>query len=187
VDNLTIEEIIVKRRSYRSLDTIKITEDIVNELAKNAQLAPSCYNNQPWRFVFVYQDEQLSKLKTALSPGNKWALDSSMIIAVCSRKDLDCDIKNREYFLFDTGMATAFILLKATELGLVAHPIAGFDEDIAKKILEVPDDMQIITLIIVGKHSEAINQSLSPQQAQVEKERPERLSLDKFAFYDTFK
>jgi len=32
-----------------------------------------------------------------------------MIIAVFSREDLDCRIRGRNYYLFDTGMATAFI------------------------------------------------------------------------------
>jgi len=30
-------------------------------------------------------------------------------------------------------MATAFIILRATELGLVAHPIAGYNEDAVKQ------------------------------------------------------
>jgi nitroreductase len=69
-----------------------------------------------------------------------------MIIAVFSRVDYDCVIRAREYYLFDTGMATAFITLRATELGLVAHPIAGFDENKAKDTLGIPDDMRLTTL-----------------------------------------
>jgi len=33
-----------------------------------------------------------------------------MFVAVFSRKDDDCVIKDREYHLFDTGMATAFMI-----------------------------------------------------------------------------
>jgi hypothetical protein len=56
-----------------------------------------------------------------------------MIIAVFSQKDLDCIRRGgREYYLFDTGMATAFMILRAMGLGLVAHPIAGFNRIVSE-------------------------------------------------------
>jgi len=94
----------------------------------------------------------LKQLHGAMSKGNAWVQAASLIIAVFSKKELDCLIKEREYYLFDTGMATAFIILRATELGLVAHPIAGFNEDAVKEILGIPEEMRLITLVIVGKH-----------------------------------
>ena len=84
-------------------------------------------------------------------------------------------------------MATAFIILRATELGLVAHPIAGYKEDLVKEILGIPDDMQVITLLNVGKHSETISSLLSEKQVESEKERPERLSLEEFAYVNGVK
>jgi len=110
-----------------------------------------------------------------------------MIIAVFSREDLDCRIKGRNYYLFDTGMATAFIMLRATELGLVAHPIAGYREDQVKEILGIPEDMRVITLVIVGQHSETISPLLSEKQVESEEERPERLPLEEFAYVNGFK
>ncbi len=121
-----------------------------------------------------------------MSRGNEWTQYSSMIIAILSKKELDCDIKGREYFLFDTGMATAFMILRATELGLVAHPIAGFREAEVKNILNIPEDMKVITLVIVGKHSEEIKPLLTEKQAEAEAERPERLPLEKFAYYNKY-
>ncbi len=41
------------RRSYRSLDPVAITENLIKDLSRSAGLAPSCFNYQPWRFVFV--------------------------------------------------------------------------------------------------------------------------------------
>ncbi|MGD8536143.1 MAG: nitroreductase, partial [Candidatus Aminicenantes bacterium] len=80
-----------------------------------------------------------------------------------------------------------FLILRATELGLVAHPIAGYSPRKTKEILEIPEEYQVITLIIVGKHSEEISPILSEKQVESEKERPARLSLDKFAFINRFK
>jgi len=113
-----------------------------------------------------------------MNKGNEWTKTASLIIAVASRRDMDCVVKEREYYLFDTGMATAFLILRATELGLVAHPIAGFDEEKAKEILGIPVDMRLITLVNIGKHVLPPNALLNEKQAEAEKERPERLPLN---------
>jgi len=155
-------------------------------MAESAQLSPSCFNNQPWRFVFVYDLETLEKTHSALSRGNAWAKAASLIIAVFSEREYDCQIKGRDYYLFDTGMATAFIILRATELGLVAHPIAGYNEDKVKEILGIPDSMMVITLVMVGKHSEEISPLLSEKQVGWEKERPERMPLEEFAYVNHY-
>jgi nitroreductase len=181
-----VKEAIGKRRAYRSLEVVEITEELVIDLAESAQLAPSCFNKQPWRFVFAYDSEVLKELHSALSRGNEWAHFASLIIAVFSRRDFDCVLKEREYYLFDTGMATAFIILRATELGLVAHPIAGFDEYKVKEILGIPDSMRVITLVIVGKRSEEIRPVLSDRQVGWERNRPERLRWERFAYMNRY-
>jgi hypothetical protein len=91
-----------------------------------------------------------------------------MIVAVCARKEDDCQNPDgRDHYMFDTGMATAFLLLRATELGLVAHPIAGYDHAGAKKALSIPDEYTLITLVIVGKHGSDLT-TLSEKQIERE-------------------
>jgi nitroreductase len=175
---LDVKQAIAERRAYRSFDPAPITEELIKDLAGSAALAPSCFNDQPWRFVFVQSRAALTKLHTALSKGNQWAQAASLIVAVYSRKDLDCQMSGRDYYLFDTGMATAFLILRATELGLVAHPIAGYDEEKVKDLLAIPKDMSVITLVNIGKHSATIGKLLSEQQAQSEKARPPRKPLN---------
>jgi nitroreductase len=175
------------RRAYRSLAPVEITDELVSDLAHNAILAASCFNNQPIRFVFVYEQEVLYKVKEALSQGNAWAQAASMIIAVFAKEDMDCVVKDRIYYLFDLGQATAFLQLRATELGLVAHPIAGFDPDKVKDVLNIPYEMMVITLVIVGKKSDTISPVLSEKQVETEKKRPERKSLAEFAYRNCYK
>ena len=56
---MDIIQTIRERRAYRSLEPVKITKELAKDLARSAQLAPSCFNNQPWRFDFVYEPETL--------------------------------------------------------------------------------------------------------------------------------
>jgi len=184
---MNVLETINKRRAYRSIDKTPISDEIIRELAESARLSASCFNNQPWRYVFVYDLKVLIKMHNALSSGNEWAKRASMIIVVCSKKEDDCLIKDREYYLFDTGMATAFLILRATELGLVAHPIAGYSPKKTREILDIPDEMNVITLVIVGKHADKIHPELTEKQIETEKERPKRKTIKEFVYLNKWK
>lgn len=179
---MTVKEAILARRAYRSLEPVDITASLVEDLAFHASLSPSCFNNQPWRFVFVWEPLMLEQMKQVFSKGNEWCHYDSMIVAVCSKKEDDCLIHDREYYLFDTGMATAFLILRATELGLVAHPIAGYSPRKTREVLGIPEQYQVITLVNIGKKSETLNPVLSEKQILEESQRPPRKPFEQFAF-----
>ncbi len=181
-----LNHIIEKRRAYRSLSPVEISLEDIRELAEVAKLAPSCFNKQPWRFVFVRDRETLEALFETLSRGNEWVRNASMVIGVFSAPEFDCTVGQREYYLFDTGMAVAFLILKATEMGLVAHPIAGYNEEKAKKVLNIPENATLITLIVVGLHSSKIWEGLSERQKRDEVQRPTRFPIEKFCFIDQY-
>lgn len=183
---MDVKQAIETRRAYRALAPAEITDEVIADLAEAARLAPSCFNNQPWRFVFAKDPEVLAKLHEALPENNAWATAGSMIVGVASRKDLDCDIHGREYFLFGSGLATAFLVLRATELGLVAHPIAGYGHRAAKEALGVPEDMTLITLVVVGRHDPDSTSLMTEKQREAEPERPERKPLSEIAFTDRY-
>ena len=184
---MDVKRIIEQRRAYRSFEPVQITSEMIKDLAECAQLAPSCFNNQPWRYVFVHGPVALKKMHDALTKGNEWAHSASMIIAVLSKKDMDCVMKDgREYFSYDVGAATAFMILRATEMGLVAHPIAGYMPEKVKEILNIPDELNVVTLVIVGKHTDVLNPVLSEKQIEAEKKRPERLPLGKIYSEDIY-
>lgn len=184
---MDVREAIDRRRAYRSLEPVSITEELIKDLARSAQLAPTCNNTQPWRAVFVYDPALLEKMHATLSRGNQWANAASMMVAVFSRKELDCVIKEREYFMFGTGMQTAFLILRATELGLVAHPIAGYREAEVKAVLGIPEDMTIVALVMIARHSLAISPVLSEKQIADEKTRPVRFPLEKVIYLNSYK
>ncbi len=177
---MEVKKAIENRRAYRALEATNISDELIEELASSAQLAPSCFNNQPWRYVFVRDPKTLTKIFEFMSKNNEWTQAASMIIAVYSEKSLDCTLPGRDYFLFDTGMATAFIILRATEMGLVAHPIAGYNHEEIQELLGVSKGMTLITLVIVGKHSATATKLMTENQVQVEKERPVRKDLAEF-------
>ena len=181
-----VKEAIQKRRAYRSLESVNITKEFIEDLAECAQITASCFNNKPWQYVFVYKPEMLKKMHEALSSGNEWAHKASMIIVVLGKKEDDCVIYDRIYYRFDIGMTTEAMILRATELGFVAHPIAGYSPKKTRAILGIPDDVDVITLVIVGKHSDKINPVMSEKQIKDEIKRPERKPISNFIFHNKY-
>ncbi|MDK2977020.1 MAG: hypothetical protein PWP06_1495 [Candidatus Marinimicrobia bacterium] len=173
---MTVYEAIQRRRSYRHLEKVEITDDIIEKLSKAAQLAPSCFNKQPWRYVFVRDPEKLKALHEVYTKGNEWIHNGSLVIVVTARKEDDCVVGSQEYYQFDTGLSVGQLLLQATELGLTAHPIAGFSPEKTRKVLHIPEDYEVITLIIVGKKAAG-----SPDEPAMP-----RKDLKEIIFHDTF-
>jgi len=171
---MEVEEAIKKRRSLRGFEKFEVTEEILKSLKEAAKLSPSCFNNQPWRYVFVTEEEKLNELHESLTSGNYWAKNASILVALTSKKDLDCMIKGRNYYQFDCGLSASLLILRAWDLGLVAHPMAGYSPSKAKEILNIPDDLEVITLIAIGKHSENWKKLLNEKQWDHERNRPER-------------
>ena len=101
---MNVSEAIHERRAYRSLQRVEITPELVEDLARHAQLSASCSNNQPWNYVFVYEKNKLIELYEALNRGNVWAKQSSMIIAGFSQPEDDCHVHERIYHQFDLGI-----------------------------------------------------------------------------------
>jgi len=183
---MNVTDAIHKRRAYRNLEPVEIMDQLVDDLAAHAGLSASCNNNQPWRFVFVHEREALERMWTTLSKNNKWVELASMIVAVFTKPDDDCKIREREYNMFDTGMASAFLILRATELGLVAHPIAGFSPEKVREVLGIPEEYTVVTLINVGRKTDVIHSYLSEKQAEIERERPVRKPLREYAYRNTY-
>lgn len=177
---MDVADAIRTRRSTRSFEDAPLPPGVEAELALAASLAPSCFNRQPWRFVFV-SGGPLSELHGALSRGNEWFRGAPMAVAVYSREDLDCVLGERAYYLLDTGMALGLLMLRATEMGLVAHPIAGYDEDAAKRALSIPDGFRLITLVALGRPSREPSPLLSARQLEAEAGRPPRMPPGEFA------
>jgi len=148
-DNLI--KLLQKRKASRAFSNEKLSEAIINKLMETTQLSASCFNNQPWRFLFLTNELALQKGRRAISEGNSWANTAPLLIVGFSKPDLDCQLKDgRNYYQFDLGMASQLILLQATELNLVARPFAGFSANVIREEFEIPGEYEVYVMIAVG-------------------------------------
>ena len=153
-----IIEIIKSRRSIRKYKPDDIPYEIIIELIDAARWAPSSGNLQNWYFIIVKDPEKKNKLCESAF-GQRFVREAPVVIAVCS------DPRKVEYIYGERGkklysiqnVAAAIenLLLAATEKGLGTCWVGAFKEDEVKKVLEVPEYIEIHALITLGYPDES--------------------------------
>ena len=139
------------RRAKRALSEEKIPEEVIKRIMTAATYAPSCFNNQPWRFLVITEDDKLEDMHTALSGGNYWAKKAPVIVAVITKPDLDAQLSDRrEYAVLGCGLAMENLMLQAFKEGAIGHAMAGFDPSVVKEKFSIPEEFIVIALIAIG-------------------------------------
>ncbi len=140
-----------------------ITDDDLMGLFEAARWAPSSYNNQPWRFIYAKRDtKHWEALFNLLVEGNKaWAKNAYALIVVIARKNFEFNGKPARTNQFDAGAAWANLALEATFRGIATHGMQGFDYEKARQDLEIPDNFDVLAMIVIGK--KAPREHLPPQ------------------------
>lgn len=156
-----LEEIQV-RWSPRAFDPDrKVAEEDLMALLEAARYAPSCFNEQPWRYIVANGGEALGKMVSTLTPANQeWASKAPVLLMVLSRQRLALNDRENRWHMFDAGTSWGFLSLEAQRRGLITHAMGGFSVDRARELFSIPDDMSIMAVIAVGYYGrkEDLNQ-----------------------------
>ncbi len=168
----TVVDLLNARKATRAISTEPLGEDAVAYLVEAARLAPSCFNKQPWRYLFVTSDDGLSKARACLAKTNAaWASRAPLLVIGYSRRDNDCAMKDgRAYHQFDLGLSVMNIMLAATERDLVARPMAGFSPKKVKEAFGLEDADEPLVMIAVGRQSD--DESHLPEEKRGLGEKP---------------
>lgn len=147
-----IQPLIVARWSARAMSGEPVSREQLLSLIEAARWAPSSYNNQPWRFVYVLRDSpRWDPFFALLVEGNRrWARRAGALVLVASKTTFDRDGKPSRTHAFDTGAAWENFALEATAQGLVVHAMQGFDYDGARRLLGIPQEYEVLAMIAVG-------------------------------------
>ena len=97
-----------------------ISKKKIEKCLEAARWAPSCSNNQPWKFILIEGPRRIRRFAEAFPRGNQWCLEAPMIGFIVSKNDLDCvteDNQNLAYFQYDCGMAMMSFVTQAMAEG----------------------------------------------------------------------
>jgi len=170
---------IKSRWSPRAFSSKPVAREELMALLEAARYAPSCSNEQPWRFLITDDAEKLARMRSVLDEGNQgWANKAPVLILVTGKKSFEKSAKHNHWQMFDAGTAWGYLSIEAEGRGLVTHAMGGFDREKARREFSIPDDLEIITVIAVGYYgdkSELSDFNQKREQPQPRKEIEEIL------------
>lgn len=150
-----IHEIIKKRWSPRAFDFSKdVAESDLLALLEAARWTPSCYNEQPWRFIICVKSREEAHWQAALGclaeKNQLWAKNAPLLIVAVATNDFSQNGNPNPWAEYDTGAASAFLSLQATALGLVVHQMGGFSKEKIRDAFALPEDSTPMAVLAVG-------------------------------------
>lgn len=155
ITQVNIDTTIAARWSGRAYDAAKnVTHSQMIALLEAARWAPSCYGDQPWRFLIWNKAVDPAGWQHAfdcLVPGNQaWAVNAPVLLLTCADTLLSQNQKPNRFAQYDTGAAAENVCLQASSMGLMAHQMGGFDADMAREQFNIPSQFTVMAMIAIG-------------------------------------
>lgn len=148
-------------RSYRRFRQIyPVTPELMTQWVDNARVSASAGNKQPLRYRIVTDKEQCARIFETLTwaaalpdwdgpePGQR---PTGYIIMAT-----DSETFKGELWRFDAGIAAQTIMLSSTEEGFGGCIMLSFKRGELKKILSMPEDLEPVLVLALGRPIEDI-------------------------------
>jgi nitroreductase len=187
--NLPIHPLFLERWSPRAFTGEEIGETELATILEAGRWAPSCYNAQPWRFLYARRNTRHweSFLGLLVEFNQTWARNAAALIVIVSRETMlpagaSAEVPSHSHS-FDAGAAWAAIALQATLSGWHAHAMVGFDMAASRTVLNVPPGYRVEAAIAIGRRGEP---SLLPEKLAAREQPSDRRPLGELALEGGF-
>ena len=179
-----IDPLFLNRWSPRAFTGESLDTATLLRFLEAARWAPSGYNVQPWRFVYALAGTPAwATLFETLSVTNQsWAHRASALVLVVSQQRWlppgKSTLESNSTHAFDAGAAWSHLALQASLSGWHAHSIGGFDRQLARSSLEIPEDYTPQVIVALGRRGD---KSVLPEALQAREQPNTRLPLSAIA------
>ena len=181
---LDVREAAARRRSIRAFEQSPIPAADLEAILDVVRLAPSAFNVQPWRFVVVETPEVKAKLAEAAFNQRQVTSAPAVLVLYTDMQDALAHIEETVHpgmgaegvaktasYLRDTfgrqseadreawaaaqgHIALGYLLLAAEAHGYQTSPMAGFDAEKVKALLDLPANARIPAIVAIGRGAE---------------------------------
>jgi nitroreductase len=176
---MELDKALDERHSARNfMETKKPHYGKVIKAIEAAAKAPLAGNLPCLKYIIVTDPKKIDELSQAAQ--QSFISKVKFVVAVCSdKKFLDKYYLDRsdKYTKQQAGAAIESFLLKITDMGLASCWVGAFSDETVKRILKVPDDIDVEALLPVGYEIEE-------KTKQAGRIKP---NIDSLLFFNTYK
>ncbi len=134
-------EAIVTKRDTRRFAADPVDEDDLNRILQAARMAGSAKNEQANRLLVVTEEDRRSRLARC-GKFSSWIESAPVVIVFV--------VPAEGGRPFDYGRMAQNMMVMANSLGLASCPMTFHDEDCARDVLSLPDDLTAPMGVAVG-------------------------------------
>ena len=189
ITQVPINETLTNRWSGRAYDAAKsVSHEQVITLLEAARWAPSCFGDQPWRFIVWNKNADAQAWQQGfdcLVAGNQaWVKDAPVLLLTCADTLFNHNQKPNRWAQYDTGAAAENLCLQASSMGLMAHQMGGFDADKARETFAIPAQYIPMAMMSIGYAADisSLEGEILTRETAARKRRP----LNELFFADSW-
>ena len=160
---------IEQRRSPKQFLDIPVEAEKLHSILDAARWAPSSRNEQPWRFILATKEnsaEYERVLSTLNEKNREWAKQASVLLVAIAHQFIERTGSSNAHAMHDVGGAVAHLTTQAVSLGLQVHQMGGFDSEKLRKLYQIPEGFDPVTVNAIGYGDE----ETFPQHVRTRKE-----------------
>ncbi len=175
---MELDKAIKDRHSVRKFSSKKPDWRDIIECIDSSRFTPMAGNNFTLKFILVDEQEKIQKIADAAQ--QSFVGQVHYIVAVCSDAGRTLNAyeeKGEVYARQQAGAAIENFLLKITEKGLATCWVGYFVEEQIKRILNVPEDVQVEAIFPIGYESGELKG----------RTRRAKINLDNVLYFNTYK
>ncbi len=130
------------------------TRNELELILEAARWAPSCFNDQPWRFIVCTKVEQPQAWQNVydslLELNQRWCKQVPVFILVVASRKFNHNGEDNPWSQYDSGAASVSLCLQAASMGLMTHQMAGFSASQLQSEFSIPEAFLPISVIAAG-------------------------------------
>lgn len=154
-----LHDLLARRWSCRAFDATRpVSREQIVALTEAARWAPSCYGDEPWRFVVWDRNSDAASWEKAFAClgewNQNWVKNAPVLLLASANSLFRKNGKPNAWGQYDTGAASENLCLQAVAMGLMAHQMGGFDADGIRRVAAVPEQFACMAMIAVGYQAE---------------------------------
>lgn len=182
-----IHELLATRYSPYGFSDRAVPAADLRALFEAARWAPSCFNEQPWRYIVATRDRatEFARVLACLVEGNQgWARRAGVLALGLVSLRFERNGKPNDSARHDLGIASAQLTLEATARGLHVHQMRGILPERAREEFSIPDGFEAVTGLAIGYAADpaSLDEKLRARDTAPRERRPQR----SFVFAGTF-
>lgn len=147
---MSFEKLINARYSCRKFKDTAVEQEKIDKILQSALVAPTACNLQPQRILVLTDKEKIKALDEEKC--TRYTFDAPLIFVMCVDRSKAWTRKydNISSAQTDCSIVMTHMMLEATELGLGTTWVMALNPDIARKVLDIPDNLDILSFMPTG-------------------------------------